>query len=90
MKPSRILNDEALFFGLGRNDIMTLGGLFYFYQGFMGLVGFPGVGVILTIITAIILITVRMKYRKKIIRDFIFYCWVQVYRCGVYYDSKID
>ena len=90
MKPSRILNDETLFFGLNRNDIISIGGLFYAYQGLMTIIGYPGVAVFLAFATTLGLITIRLKFRKKIIRDVLFYYWIKFYRCGVYHDPKID
>lgn len=90
MRPSRILNDETLFFGLNRNDIIAIGGLFYVYQGVMTIVGYPSVAIFLALISAIGLISIRLKYRKKIIRDVLFYFYIKFLRCGVYHDPKID
>jgi type IV secretory pathway TrbD component len=87
-KPSRVLNDDNLFFGLDRNDIMALGLLFYLFQFFFKSFGIEYLSIVLTIISTSIVVSIRLKYRRKIIRDSIRYYLFKFIKFGVYNDSK--
>ncbi len=71
--PSRLLNERPGIMGLSVVDIGVIGYSLIFSHSILGLVGmellsFPLVGLL-----ALSLIGVRIKYRPKIIRDFIFF-----------------
>ena len=86
-KPSRILNDNTLFFGIDRNDLMGLGLAFYFYQIILP-TGLQGYAWFSTLITAVILIHIRLKWRRRIIRDSVRYYFFKFAYLGVYNDPK--
>ena len=88
MKPSRILNDDSLILGLDRNDIMALAITFYFWQVIFMPFGVDYLPLIATIVVAIFLINIRLKYRRKIIRDCLKFYYFKLFRNGVYHDPS--
>ena len=69
--PSRLLNEKVNFFGLSIWDIAGIGYSLILFNSFLEkfgfeLLAFPIVGVL-----AWLLVQVRLKYRPKVIRDFI-------------------
>ena len=69
-KPSKTLNIKSNFFGLTLDDLL---GLMIFYTVFQLLFAFLGleiVSIILTFITALFLIPIRLRYRRGVIRDY--------------------
>jgi hypothetical protein len=69
--PLRILNEPAGFMGLTSIDLCALGYLLVVTHGILdsfelGLLSFVVVGII-----AYALIAIRLKYRRKIVRDFV-------------------
>lgn len=89
-KPSRVLNDDNLFFGLDRNDIMAIGVVFYLVQMVLSIFSLEGFSLIFTGIGAIILMQIRLKFRRKIIRDTLRYFFVKIFWGGVYHDPKVN
>lgn len=85
-KTSRILNDESFFLGLSYTDISGLGiillGLILFFKsiGFENMLG----ALFISLVILCFLIPIRMNFRRKIIRDSLFY----FFRHGVVYVSK--
>lgn len=70
-KTSRVLNDEAYFLGLSYNDI-TGTGVFLLMLIIIGkIVGLESMlwALILSIGLLFVLIPIRLKYRRKILRD---------------------
>ena len=74
-KTSRILNDESFLFGLSFNDISGLGGLLLGLMLISKALGFESMlwALILVLAIAAMLAGIRMRFRRKIIRDYLFY-----------------
>lgn len=74
VRTSRILNDQSFFMGLSHLDIS---GLALVLLGFLLICkaagGSPTLALGGTIVAASVLIPIRLKYRRKILRDFIRY-----------------
>ena len=88
--PSRILNENSLLFGLNQTDLLGIGCVFYLLQLIFHPLGLGIVSIVLTVVIGISLVGIRLKYRRKIIRDCLFYYYVKWFRGGVYYDPSID
>ena len=69
--PSKTLNIKSNFFGLTLDDLLSLMGFYTFFQLVFSFMGLEIVSIILTFITALFLIPVRLRYRRRIIRDYL-------------------
>jgi hypothetical protein len=87
MKTSRILNDESLILGLDRNDLMGLAAVYFVTQNFFSIWGKDYLSVVVTIFSAIGLMNIRLKYRRKIIRDTLRYFYYKAINGGIYSES---
>jgi len=87
MKTSRILNDETLIVGLDRNDLMALAFVYFIAQNFFAIWGKEYISVVVTILALATLMNIRLKYRRKIIRDSLRYYYYKFFSGGVYRDS---
>jgi len=87
-KPSRILNDDTLGFGLNPSDLIGLGVVFYILQTICFEIGYEGASLFGTLLATVILIHIRLRYRRKIIRDCLRYYYVKVFKGGVFHDPK--
>lgn len=77
---SKILNIKSNFFGLTLDDLL---GLMVFYTVFQLIFSFMGleiISIILTFTSAIILIPIRLKYRRGIIIDFFIYIFRKIFK----------
>lgn len=70
-RPSRILNERAGVFGLSVLDLSALGYFLVFLHGLLKPVGLELLSFLVLAFLAFFLVGVRMKYRPKIIRDFL-------------------
>lgn len=68
--PSKTLNIKSNFFGLTLDDLLGLMVFYTFFQLVFSLAGLEIVSIILTFITALLLIPIRLKYRRGIIKDY--------------------
>jgi len=78
-KTSRILNDESYFLGLSYNDISGAG-IFLLVLIMIGkMIGIQSQlwALVVTVSILVFLIPVRLKYRRKIIRDSFKYLFTQ-------------
>ncbi len=89
-KPSRILNDDTLFFGLDRNDIMALGAVFYGFEFIFRPFGKEYLSLVGTLVASIVMINIRLKFRRKIIRDTFRYFVLKILKGDIYNDPKTD
>lgn len=85
-KTSRVLNDESYFLGLSYNDITGAG---LFLLGLLMMSKILGIKSMLwalmaTVTSLVMLIPVRLKFRRKILRDSIKY----IFSNGVNHVSK--
>ena len=71
-KPSKTLNIKSNFFGLTLDDLLLLMVFHTVFQLVFALLGLEILALILTFATALFLIPVRLKYRRGIIRDYLF------------------
>ena len=86
-QPSRILNDDSLVLGLDRNDIMGIAGVFYSFQIVFRPLSKEYLSLLATLIFAVLIINIRLKYRRKIIRDALYFYFTRYFKGGLYYDS---
>ena len=83
-KPSKTLNIKSNFFGLTLDDLL---GLMVFYTAFQLLFAFLGlesVSIILTFITALFLIPIRLKYRRGIIKDYFIFLFHKIFKGNLF------
>ena len=83
-KPSKTLNIKSNFFGLTLDDLL---GLMLFYTVFQLLFVFIGleiVSIILTFITALFLIPIRLKYRRGVIKDYFSYLFHRIVKGNLF------
>ena len=83
-KPSKTLNIKSNFFGLTVDDLL---GLMLFYTVFQLLFVFIGleiVSIILTFITALFLIPIRLKYRRGVIKDYFSYLFHRIVKGNLF------
>jgi hypothetical protein len=70
-RPSVSLNERSFFFGLDLNDLISLSVTLILSQK-LGLNKISeGLPVVITVACAFLLIPIRMKFRRKIIRDYL-------------------
>jgi|GEM_PF-4596874 len=71
--PSRVLNENSVMLGLNQNDLIALAGSFYFLQLAFHPFNMDILSVIGTALTAVLLISLRLRFRRRLIRDFVSY-----------------
>ena len=79
------MNDDSLVFGLDRSDIMAIGVAFYFWQLVFLPLNTDYLSLIVTVVVTAVLIHIRLKYRRKIIRDTLRFYYFKWFRGGVFY-----
>lgn len=87
-RPSRILNEPSSVIGLTGEDILVLAGFFYLSQQFLLMFRLEILSLPLAAIVAVPLCLIRMKYRRKIIRDGIRYYYHRILTSGMVYVSE--
>lgn len=70
--PLRILNEPSGFLGLSSLDLCILGYSLIIIHGFLDRFGLGLLAFVAVILGSYLLIAIRLKFRRKIIRDFIF------------------
>lgn len=83
--PSRVLNEPSNIMGLISTDILAISGVFVISQRLLYYVGLEIFAILIAFVLAIGLSVVRMKYRRKIIRDSIIYFFSKYICSGVIY-----
>ncbi len=85
-KTSRVLNDESYFLGLSYNDITGAGVLLLGLLLLSKILGIKSMlwALMMTITALVMLIPVRLKFRRKILRDGLKYIFLN----GVNHVSK--
>ena len=69
-RPSKTLNIKSNFFGLTLDDLLLLMVFHTIFQLIFALMGLEIFALILTFVSALLLILVRLKHRRGIIRDY--------------------
>lgn len=87
-QPSRILNESSQVLGLNANDLLCVGASFLIFQQIFVPFELELIPLLLLFIETIILITIRLKYRRKIIRDYGKFVFTKLFLNGKYYESK--
>ena len=83
--PSKTLNIKSNFFGLTLDDLLCLMVFYTVFQLLFALIGLEIVSLVLTFLTAFLLVPVRLKYRRGIIRDFLFYFFHKVIKGNLFH-----
>ena len=83
-RPSKTLNIKSNCLGLTLDDLL---GLMLFYTVFQLI--FAGIGLeilslILTFFTALFLIPIRLKFRRGIVRDYVFYLFLKFFKGSLF------
>lgn len=86
--PSRILNETPNILGLSLNDMAVISIVYLVSLLILNLFQLEILAGLIAILSALILIPIRLKYRRHIIRDFLFYLKHKIFFAGVYYDPK--
>ena len=89
-QPSRILNEPSNFMGLTTTDIMGLSVIFLIFQKFLYIFRLEFLAIIVTLVVAVILSIVRMRFRRKIIRDSFKYFYFKWILSGFIYVQHTD
>lgn len=89
-QPSRILNEPSNFMGLTTTDIMGLSVVFMIFQRFLYLFGLEFLAIIITLVAAVFLSVIRMKFRRKIIRDSLKFYYSKWILSGFIYVQQPD
>lgn len=85
-KTSRILNEAPTYAGLDQNDLLvTLSGTMLLFFG-LSTAGLELLTPILAFIWVLFLIPIRLKYRRKFVRDAARFYFVKLFKNGVVYD----
>ncbi len=88
MRTSKILNKKSSFFGLGSLDFLFLSLVYIVSQMIFFPLGLEVLSFVIVILTLLILMPLRLKYRKKLIRDGVFYFFVKFIKRGVLHVRK--
>lgn len=70
-KPSRILNERSIFMGLDFSDLIGLAVSLLIFQMCFKPLHKEFLALISTIVTGVCLSALRLKYRRRIIRDYL-------------------
>ena len=85
---SRLLNEKVTYAGLLTEDVIAIMVTFFFGFSFFGFFDLPLLSVPLSLLFATSLVFVRLKYRKRKVRDFLRFQYVRLFKNGVIYDSS--
>ena len=83
--PSKTLNIKSNFFGLTLDDLLCLMVFYTVFQLLFALIGLEIVSLVLTFLTAFLLVPIRLKYRRGIIRDYLFYLFHKIIYGGLFH-----
>ena len=83
--PSKTLNIKSNFFGLTLDDLLCLMVFYTVFQLLFALIGLEIVSLILTFFTAFLLVPIRLKYRRGIIRDYLFYLFHKLIKGNLFH-----
>lgn len=72
-QPSRILNEKPGFLGLTVGDFAVLGYILILSHGFLSTLGFELLAFPITGFLTVSLMSVRLKHRPKVVRDYIIF-----------------
>ena len=83
-KPSKTLNIKSNFLGLTLDDLLGLMFFYTFFQILFSGIGLEILSIVLTFFTALFLIPVRLKFRRGIVRDYIFYLFRKFFKGSLF------
>ena len=72
-RPSKTLNIKSSFFGLSLDDLLGLMVFYTLFQFLFSLIGLDILSIVLTFLLLILLIPIRLKFRRGIIKDYFVY-----------------
>lgn len=85
---SRLINEKVTYAGLSQEDLLTIVISFFFPFSILGLFDLGLVAIPISILIGGILITVRLKYRRRKIRDYLRFQYIRFLKNGVIYDPS--
>lgn len=88
--PSRTINEGSQVIGLNGTDLMGLGGLFLILQQVFVPWELEWLPLILTAIVSGIVISIRLKFRRKILRDMSKYFLIKWMKGGYFFVRRFD
>ncbi len=86
-KPSRILNESSQILGLTVTDLIFVMSAYVFFQLILFPFHLEMFALLIAIFLVILLIPIRLKYRRHIIRDFLMSTYHSVFKEGFYHVS---
>lgn len=81
---SKTLNIKSNFFGLTLDDLLFLMSFYTVFQLMFSLIGLEILSIILTFLSALFLIPIRMRYRRGIIQDYLFYFIHKIFKGNLF------
>ena len=86
--PSRTINEKSQVMGLNGGDLFALSVTFLLLQQVFLRFELEWVPLLISFFLAGILVSVRLKYRRKIIRDMLSYALIKTFMGGIYFVRK--
>ena len=77
-RPSKTLNIKSNFFGLTLDDLLGLMIFYTFFQLLFSFIGIDILSIVLTFLLCILLIPIRLKFRRGIIKDYFVFLFHKV------------
>ena len=77
-KPSKTLNIKSNFFGLTLDDFLGLMVFYTFFQLLFSFIGFDILSIVLSLFLFLLLIPIRLKFRRGIIKDYFIFLFHKV------------
>ena len=86
--PSRVLNEAPNILGLNLNDMASISIIYLISLLTLNMFQLEVFSGLVAIVCALMLIPIRIKYRRHILRDYFLYLRIKLLNFGVYYDPK--
>lgn len=83
---SRLVNEKVTYAGLSQEDILTIVISFFLPFSFLGLFDLELMAIPISLLCGAILISTRLRYRRRKIRDYLRFQFIRFFRNGVIYD----
>ena len=83
-KPSRTLNIKSNCLGLTLDDLLGLMIFYTIFQLIFASFGLEILSIILTSLTALFLIPIRLKYRRGILKDYFSYLFLKIFKGNIF------
>lgn len=87
-RSSRVINENSNVMGLEISDLLGLAGVYWLLQAFLFPFGLELLAVPLIAIMAILLIRVRLRHRRRVLRDTVRFYSIRAFKNGAFYDGN--